>query len=50
MLFTIIRFVQNWKRYNARLNELSHLDDRQLAARGLTRQDIPRLAVESAQV
>jgi uncharacterized protein YjiS (DUF1127 family) len=48
MLTSLIRFVQAWKRYNASLNELSRLDDRELADIGLTRSDIPRVAWENS--
>jgi uncharacterized protein YjiS (DUF1127 family) len=48
MLASLIRFIQSWKRYNASLNELSRLGDRELADIGLTRSDIPRVAWENA--
>jgi uncharacterized protein YjiS (DUF1127 family) len=48
MLTALIRFVQAWKRYNASLNKLSRLGDRELADIGLTRSDIPRIAWESS--
>jgi uncharacterized protein YjiS (DUF1127 family) len=48
MLTNFIRFVQAWKRYNASLNELSRLDDRELADIGLSRSDIPRVAWENS--
>jgi uncharacterized protein YjiS (DUF1127 family) len=48
MLTALIRFVQAWKRYNASLNELSRLGDRELADIGLTRSDIPRIAWENS--
>ena len=37
-----------WKRYNASLNELNQLGDRELADIGISRSDIPRIAWESA--
>jgi uncharacterized protein YjiS (DUF1127 family) len=49
MLTSILRFVQAWKRYNASLNELSRLDDRELADIGLSRSDIPRVAWEQSE-
>ena len=45
---SILRFLQNWRRYNASLRELSHLDDRELADIGISRSDIPRVAWDSA--
>jgi uncharacterized protein YjiS (DUF1127 family) len=48
MLTTLLRFLQSWKRYNASLNELSRLGDRELADIGLTRSDIPRIALENS--
>jgi uncharacterized protein YjiS (DUF1127 family) len=47
-MLTLIRFVQAWKRYNASLNELSRLGDRELADIGLSRSDIPRVAWENS--
>ena len=49
MLFSIIRFVRAWKRYNANLRELSKLGDRELSDIGISRSDIPRVAWESAE-
>jgi uncharacterized protein YjiS (DUF1127 family) len=48
MLGSLIQFIQSWKRYNASLNELSRLGDRELADIGLSRSDIPRVAWENA--
>jgi uncharacterized protein YjiS (DUF1127 family) len=45
---SILRFLQNWRRYNASLRELSHLDDRELADIGISRSDIPRVALDAA--
>ena len=45
---SILRFLQNWRRYNASLRELSHLDDRELADIGISRSDIPRVALAAA--
>lgn len=50
MLLAIIRFLQAWKRYNASLQELSRLGDRELADIGISRSDIPRVAWENANV
>src|SRR5262245_42339574 len=44
MFFSILQFIQSWKRYNASLRELSQLGDRELADIGLARSDIPRVA------
>jgi uncharacterized protein YjiS (DUF1127 family) len=48
MLVAILNFLQSWRRYNASLNELSQLGDRELADIGITRSDIPRVAWETA--
>jgi len=48
MLVAIINFLQSWRRYNASLNELSQLGDRELADIGISRSDIPRVAWDSA--
>jgi uncharacterized protein YjiS (DUF1127 family) len=48
MLAAVINFLRAWKRYNAGLNELYRLGDRELADIGLTRGDIPRVAWENA--
>ena len=48
MLVAILNFLQSWRRYNASLNELSQLGDRELADIGITRSDIPRVAWDSA--
>jgi uncharacterized protein YjiS (DUF1127 family) len=45
---SILRFLQSWRRYNASLRELSHLDDRELSDIGISRSDIPRVALESS--
>jgi uncharacterized protein YjiS (DUF1127 family) len=49
MLVAIINFLRSWRRYNASLNELSQLGDRELADIGISRSDIPRVAWDSAQ-
>jgi uncharacterized protein YjiS (DUF1127 family) len=48
MLTALIRFIQEWKRYNQSLNELSRLGDRELADIGISRSDIPRIAWNTA--
>lgn len=48
MLASIVRFIQQWKRYNQSLSELSRLGDRELADIGISRSDIPRLAWNAA--
>lgn len=37
MLVAILNFLQSWRRYNASLNELNQLGDRELADIGITR-------------
>jgi uncharacterized protein YjiS (DUF1127 family) len=48
MLTALVRFIQEWKRYNQSLNELSRLGDRELADIGISRSDIPRIAWTTA--
>lgn len=48
MLASLVRFIQQWKRYNQSLRELSRLGDRELADIGISRSDIPRLAWNAA--
>jgi uncharacterized protein YjiS (DUF1127 family) len=48
MFFAILNFLQAWRRYNASLNELYQLGDRELADIGITRSDIPRVAWDTA--
>lgn len=48
MLAAIVRFIQEWKRYNQSLNELNRLGDRELADIGISRSDIPRVAWSTA--
>ena len=48
MLVAIINSLRAWRRYNAGLNELYRLGDRELADIGITRGDIPRIAWENA--
>ena len=49
MLIAILNFLRAWRRYNAGLNELYQLGDRELADIGITRSDIPRIAWDTAQ-
>ena len=48
MLVETLGFLRAWKRYNASLNELYQLGDRELADIGTTRSDIPRIAWDNA--
>jgi uncharacterized protein YjiS (DUF1127 family) len=48
MFFSILKFIQAWKRYHASLRELSQLGDRELADIGISRSDIPRVAWDTA--
>ena len=49
MLVAILNFLQSWRRYNASLNELNQLGDRELADIGITRGDIPRVAWNNSE-
>jgi uncharacterized protein YjiS (DUF1127 family) len=49
MLASIVRFLNAWRRYNRNLNELSRLGDRELADIGISRSDIPRVAMTAAE-
>jgi uncharacterized protein YjiS (DUF1127 family) len=48
MITALARFIQEWKRYNQSLSELSRLGDRELADIGISRSDIPRVAWSAA--
>ena len=48
MFAALIRFIQEWKRYNQSLRELSRLGDRELADIGISRSDITRVAWNAA--
>jgi uncharacterized protein YjiS (DUF1127 family) len=48
MLLAILNFLRSWRRYNASVNELYRLGDRELADIGITRSDIPRIAWDNA--
>jgi uncharacterized protein YjiS (DUF1127 family) len=50
MLFsTLMDTYKDWRRFNAGLSELSRLSDRELAAIGITRADIYRVAWDNAR-
>ena len=49
MFAALVSFIQEWKRYNQSLNELSRLGDRELADIGISRSDIARVAWNSAR-
>ena len=48
MLVAILNFLRSWRRYNASLNELYQLGDRELADIGISRSDIVRVAWDNA--
>jgi len=48
MIAALARFIQEWKRYNQSLSELSRLGDRELADIGISRSDIARVAWNAA--
>jgi uncharacterized protein YjiS (DUF1127 family) len=48
MLFALMEIYRDWRRYNADLNELSSLSDRELADIGISRADIYRVAWDKA--
>jgi uncharacterized protein YjiS (DUF1127 family) len=48
MIASLARFIQEWKRYNQSLRELSRLGDRELADIGISRSDIARVAWNAA--
>ena len=49
MFAALVRFIQEWNRYNRSLNELSRLGDREFADIGISRSDIPRVAWNTSQ-
>ncbi len=49
MFASIVRFFNEWKRYNRSMTELSRLGDRELSDIGLSRSDIQRVAWKAAQ-
>jgi uncharacterized protein YjiS (DUF1127 family) len=46
MLISLIRYVRKWREYGAAVRELSNLNDRELADIGITRSEIPHIALE----
>jgi len=48
MFLALIRFIRSWKDYNAAQRELGLLSDRELADIGISRSDIPRVALKRA--
>ena len=48
MIASLARFIQEWKRYNQSLRELSRLGDRELADIGISRSGIARVAWNAA--
>jgi uncharacterized protein YjiS (DUF1127 family) len=48
-LSTLLQIYGDWRRFNANLNELSHLSNRELADLGITRADIYRVAWDNAR-
>ena len=48
MFAALVRFIQEWKRYNRSLSELNRLGDRELADIGINRSDIQRIAWTTA--
>ena len=49
MFASIVRFLHSWRRYNRSLSELNRLGDRELADIGISRSDIPRVAMTAAE-
>jgi uncharacterized protein YjiS (DUF1127 family) len=48
MILALARFIQEWKRFNQNLSELSRLSDRELADIGISRSDISLVAWNAA--
>jgi uncharacterized protein YjiS (DUF1127 family) len=48
VIVSLGRFIQEWKRYNQTLSELSCLSDRELADLGISRSDILLVARNAA--
>lgn len=48
MFASLVRFIQEWKRYNRNVRELSRLDSRELADIGLNRSEIQQAAWKAA--
>ncbi len=49
VLANLVRFLRQWRAYDASLRELSRLGDRELADIGISRSDIARIAWENAE-
>jgi uncharacterized protein YjiS (DUF1127 family) len=49
LLFHLLRLFRAWRRYDANVQELYGLGDRELADIGITRSDIPRIAWDNAR-
>lgn len=47
MLLALIRYIEAWRNYYRNLDELSQLNDRDLADIGISRSDIYRIANQS---
>ena len=45
----LVGVYRQWRRYNQSLRELNRLGDRELADIGITRGDIPRVALDSSE-
>ena len=48
-LANLVRFLRQWRAYDASLRELNRLGDRELADIGISRSDITRVAWENAE-
>jgi uncharacterized protein YjiS (DUF1127 family) len=49
LLSHLLRLFRAWRRYDANVQELYRLGDRELAHIGITRSDIPRIAWDNAR-
>jgi uncharacterized protein YjiS (DUF1127 family) len=45
----LIGVLRQWRRYNQSIRELNQLGDRELADIGITRGDIPRVALDASE-
>ncbi|HEX5538606.1 MAG TPA: DUF1127 domain-containing protein [Methylophilaceae bacterium] len=48
MFATIVRIINDYRRYNKNVNELNRLGDRELADIGISRSEIPRVAWQAS--
>jgi uncharacterized protein YjiS (DUF1127 family) len=48
-LINLLRFVQQWRRFNSALDQLNRLSDRELADMGIGRSDVIRLAMDQSE-